>query len=142
MKNSNSEKVAKEITSTTFKFSIYCRFFLCNPNQGRKLEIWYVSTHIYLVLKNAPFSTQTLLILLMSAYFFTHNQHFFVKNSTLTQSNSMRAELYQRFLSSVFSFYKINGRRVTRRGDRGERGFSCPFSKIGKDCPNLEKKMP
>ena len=32
-------------------------------------------------------------------------------------------------------------RRVTRGGGGGG-GFPCPFSKIGKKCPNLEKKCP
>ena len=34
-----------------------------------KLEIWYVSTHVHVVSENVPFSTKTLLILLMSAFF-------------------------------------------------------------------------
>ena len=32
-------------------------------------------------------------------------------------------------------------RRVTRGMGRGE-GIPCPFSKIGKNCPNLGKKCP
>ena len=32
-------------------------------------------------------------------------------------------------------------RRLTR-GGRGGGGFPCPFSKIGKKCPSLWKKMP
>ena len=31
-------------------------------------------------------------------------------------------------------------RRVTRAGEGG--GLPCSFSKIGKKCPNLEKKRP
>ena len=34
-----------------------------------KLEIWYVSTHTYVVLENIPFSTKNPLILLISAFF-------------------------------------------------------------------------
>ena len=34
----------------------------------KKLEIWYVRTHIYLVSENIPFSTKTALFLLMSAF--------------------------------------------------------------------------
>ena len=43
-----------------------------------ELEIWYVSTHTYLVFKNVPFSTKALLILRMLA--------FFGKNSTLRKA--------------------------------------------------------
>ena len=50
-----------------------------------KLQIWYVSTHTYVVLENIPFSTKTTLILLMSA--------FIIKNITFTQGISMRAAL-------------------------------------------------
>ena len=50
-----------------------------------KLQIWYVSTHRYVVLENIPFSTKTTLILLMSA--------FIIKNITFTQGISMRAAL-------------------------------------------------
>ena len=56
------------------------------------LEIWHVSTHTYVVLENIPFSTKTLLILLMST-FFCKRSLFFGKNSTFTQSNSARAVL-------------------------------------------------
>ena len=42
--------------------------------------------------ENTPFSIKILLILLISA-FFEKNQHFLVKNSTFTQSNSVRAVL-------------------------------------------------
>ena len=42
-------------------------------------------THTYVVSENKPFSIKTSLILQMSA--------FFAKNSTFTQSNSMRAVL-------------------------------------------------
>ena len=42
---------------------------------------------MYAVLENRPFSTKTPL---MSA-FFAKNQHFWKKNSTFTQSNSMGA---------------------------------------------------
>ena len=58
-----------------------------------KFEIWYVSTHVYAVSENIRFSTKALLILLMSAFFFAKNQHFFWPNSTFTQSNSVRAVL-------------------------------------------------
>ena len=58
----------------------------------QKLEICYVSTQIYLVLENIPFSTNTPLILLMSA-FLPKKVGFFVKNSTFTQNNIMRAVL-------------------------------------------------
>ena len=42
--------------------------------------------------ENTPVSIKILLILLISA-FFEKNQHFLVKNSTFTQSNSVRAVL-------------------------------------------------
>ena len=67
-----------------------------------KLEIWYVSTHIYVVSENIPFSTNNPLILLVLAFFFAKNQHFLVKNSTFTQNNSMRAVL------EVFQFYFVS----------------------------------
>ena len=50
-----------------------------------KLEFWYASTHIYVVSENIPFSTKALLILLMST--------FFGKNSTFTQSNTVKVVL-------------------------------------------------
>ena len=70
------------------------------------LEIWYIGTHPYTVLENIPFSTKTLLILLISA-FFVKNWAFFCKNSTFSQSNSVGAVLD--IFSSVFSFCKIKG---------------------------------
>ena len=56
----------------------------------QKLEIWYVSTHTYIVSENIPFSTKLLLILLMPA-FFCEQSAFLDKNSTFTQGNSVRA---------------------------------------------------
>ena len=66
-----------------------------NPNlvglfRSLKLEIWYVSTHTYIVSENIPFSTKALLILMMLA-FLCKKSAFFGKNSTLTQNNSSRA---------------------------------------------------
>ena len=52
------------------------------------LQIWHVSTHLYVVSEYIPFSTKALLILLMSAIF-AKNQRFFGQNSTFTQSNSV-----------------------------------------------------
>ena len=51
------------------------------------LQTWNLvrNAHTYVVSKNIPFSVKALLILLMSA--------FFAKNSTFTQSNSVRAVL-------------------------------------------------
>ena len=43
-----------------------------------KLDIWYVSTHRYVVSENIPFSTKALLILLMPA-FLVKNQHILAK---------------------------------------------------------------
>ena len=59
------------------------------------LETWYVSTHTYLVPENIPFSTKTTLILLMSAFFCKKKTFsvFFEKESTFTESNSMRVVL-------------------------------------------------
>ena len=54
-------------------------------------QIWYVSTHTYVVSENISLSTKTTLTLLMSA-FFAKNQHLFIKNNTFTQGISMRAE--------------------------------------------------
>ena len=64
---------------------------------------WYLSTQTYLVSENMPFSTKTLLIFLMPAFFFTKNQHFFGKKDTFTESNSLRT------FGSVFNFYKRKG---------------------------------
>ena len=57
-----------------------------------ELEIWYVSTHTYVVSEKISFSTKALLILLMSV-FFCQKSTFFGKNNTFTQSNSVRAVL-------------------------------------------------
>ena len=70
------------------------------------LEICYIGTHPYTVLENMPFSTKTLLILLISASF-VKNWVFFCINSTFSQSNSVGAVLD--IFSSVFSFCKIKG---------------------------------
>ena len=70
------------------------------------LEIWYIGTHPYTVLENITFSTKTLLILLIPA-FFVKNWAFFCKTSTFSQSNSVGAVLD--IFSSVFSFCKIKG---------------------------------
>ena len=67
----------------------------------------HVSTDTYKVLANIPFSTKTHLILLMSAFFFAKNQHFFGKLVPLLKA--IVWELCQRFFSSVFSFWKIGG---------------------------------
>ena len=40
----------------------------------------------------------------------------------------------------VFLCNKCNSRRVTRVGEGGR--SALPFLKIGKKCPNLEKKFP
>ena len=63
-----------------------------------KREIWYVSTHTFVVSENIPFSTKNPLILMISI-FFAKNQQLLVKNSTFTQNNGMRAVL------EVFQFY-------------------------------------
>ena len=55
-------------------------------------EIWYVSKHRYLVSKNIPFSAKALLILLM-LIFFLQKISIFGKNSTFTQSNSVKVVL-------------------------------------------------
>ena len=46
------------------------------------------------------------------------------------------------FLKKI-DFHTANhrSRRVTREGE-GEGNLPCPFLKIGKKCPNLEKKCP
>ena len=43
--------------------------------------------------ENIRFSTKTLLILLMTTFFFAKNQRFFGKSNTFTQSNSVAAVL-------------------------------------------------
>ena len=40
----------------------------------------------------------------------------------------------------LLSYTDLTSRCVTREGEGG--GLPCPFSKIGKKCPNLEKKCP
>ena len=55
-------------------------------------SIWHESTHTYAVSENMPFSTKAPLILLMPE-FFDKKSAFFGKNSTFTQSNSVRAVL-------------------------------------------------
>ena len=66
-----------------------------------KFQIWYVSTHTYVVSVNISFSAKALIILLMSA-FFCKKSAFSGKNGTFTQSNSLRAAL-ERF-SFCFQF--------------------------------------
>ena len=62
------------------------------------LEAWnLIHKYTYIVSGNIPFSTMTLLIFLMTAFFLQNSIYFFFfffgKNSTFTQSNSMRAVL-------------------------------------------------
>ena len=52
-------------------------------------EIWYVNTHTYVIYENTTFSTKALLILLMPV-FFPYLCQYFCKNSTFTQSISVR----------------------------------------------------
>ena len=50
---------------------------------------------------------------------------------------------FTKFWRKSFLFkknYTVSIRCVTRGGRGG--GLPCPFSKIGKKCPNLEKKCP
>ena len=54
------------------------------------LKIWYISTNTFVVSENIPFSTEALLIWLMSAIF-GQKINIFWQNGTFTQSNSMRA---------------------------------------------------
>ena len=54
------------------------------------LKIWYISTNTFVVSENIPFSTEALLIWLMSAIF-GQKINIFCQNGTFTQSNSMRA---------------------------------------------------
>ena len=56
------------------------------------LETWFMleNTHTCAALENITFSTKALLILLMSV-FFLQKSAFFGKNSTFSQSNSLRA---------------------------------------------------
>ena len=67
-----------------------------------KLEIFYVSTHTYLVLENIPFRCQ-----LFFFFFFSKNEHFLSKIVPLFKA--IVWELCQRLFSSVFSFCKIKG---------------------------------
>ena len=61
--------------------------------QNNAINLKFVTqVHIYEVSENLPFITRDLLILLMSAVF-SKTQHFLVKNSSFTQSNSVRAVL-------------------------------------------------
>ena len=78
------------------------RIMLETSNLGRK----YTHIHTYVVAENIPFSTNVLLILLMSV-FFCKKISIFGENSTFTQSNIMRAVL--EIFSSFFSFCKIKG---------------------------------
>ena len=59
---------------------------------NKKLKVWYVSKHKYVVSENMPVSTKILLILLMSA-FCSKKSAFFGKISTFTQSSGVRAVL-------------------------------------------------
>ena len=60
---------------------------------NRKLKIWYDSTHTNVVSGHKPFSINNPLILVMSAFFLQKISIFLGKNSTFTQSNSVRAVL-------------------------------------------------
>ena len=58
----------------------------------KKLEIWNLITHVYVVSECIPFSTKTQLILLTSAFVFWQKiRGFFGKNSTFNRTISMRA---------------------------------------------------
>ena len=61
------------------------------------LETWNLvrkHTHTYAVSENMPFSTKALLTLLVPAYFFFFRKSaIFGKNSTITQTTSVRARL-------------------------------------------------
>ena len=65
-----------------------------------KLEIWYVSTHAYVILENIAFSTKTCLALLIWAFFF-----FLAKIVPLLKT--IVWELCWRFFSSVIRSCKI-----------------------------------
>ena len=45
-------------------------------------------------------------------------------------------------VSTEYNKNKIRYLELTRGGGVGEGGLPCPFSKIGKKCPNLWKKCP
>ena len=69
------------------------------------LKIWYVSTYTYVVSENLPFSTNTTLVFVMSA-FFCKTSAFFTKNSPFTRSNIMRAVL-EIFLVLFLRFVRL-----------------------------------
>ena len=72
-----------------------------------KRDIWYINTHTHIVSENVHSSTKTPIILLISA-FFLQKSAFFGKNSTFTQSNSMRVvlEIFQ------FGFQVLQDKRL------------------------------
>ena len=66
------------------------RFEVWGEGAVKLLESKYISTHTHVISGNIPFSTKTFLIFLMSGVF-CKKSAFFEKNSTFTQSISMRA---------------------------------------------------
>ena len=62
-------------------------------------------THIF-SFKNIPFNTKRLLLSLISAFFFSKNQHFLAKE--VPSLKALVWELCYRYFSSVFSFCKIS----------------------------------
>ena len=62
-------------------------------------------THIF-SFKNIPFNTKRLLLSLISACFFSKNQHFLAKK--VPSLKALVWELCYRYFSSVFSFCKIS----------------------------------
>ena len=56
------------------------------------------------------------------------------------KKDSLYNEKEHNAFASIFLKLFIHTRHVTRRGVGRGGGLPCPSSKIGKKCPNLEKK--
>ena len=56
------------------------------------------------------------------------------------KKDSLYNEKERNAFASIFLKLFIHTRHVTRRGAGRGGGLPCPSSKIGKKCPNLEKK--
>ena len=72
-----------------------------------KFEVWYVSTHIYVVLENIPFSTKVFLISLISA-FLCKNSGFFGKISPFL-SKQLCESYFRNYLVLFLVFVRQRG---------------------------------
>ena len=71
----------------------------------QKPYIWYINTHIQVLLENILLNTPNFLLLLMSA-FFAKNQHFLAKKIV---PKAIVRQFCQRFFNYIFSFREIKG---------------------------------